>query len=151
MLEAGLASSPWQHMDDTGTGVDGEKQPSLTCCATGAHGCSASMRKLWICCAGWACRSGLRTQWDSCRSSRTGAGRSCSEGWRNRSGSERGDAPPDDGGAALAAYPAESGHVRLLVCDDADSSSGWPTNWPYAGFHDGRHYQSLTPCVPQHR
>ena len=53
--------------------------------------------------------------------------------------------------AALAAYPAESGHVRLLVCDDADSSSGWPTNWPYAGFHDGRHYQSLTPCVPQHR
>ena len=53
--------------------------------------------------------------------------------------------------AALAAYHTESGHVRLLVCDDADSSSGWPTNWPYAGFHDGRHYQSLTPCVPQHR
>jgi len=44
--------------------------------------------------------------------------------------------------AAMAAYHAESGHVRLLVCDDARQ---------FKLVADERHYQSMTPCVPPHR
>jgi hypothetical protein len=51
------------------------------------------------------------------------------------SGSECGDAPPDFlEAAALAGYHTESGHVRLLVCDDAGQFKLVATNWPDAGF-----------------
>src|SRR5438034_11719820 len=53
--------------------------------------------------------------------------------------------------AALAAYHAESGHVRLLVCDDARQFKLVADELALCWVHDGRHYQSLTPCVPQHR
>ena len=53
--------------------------------------------------------------------------------------------------AALAAYPAESGHVRLLVCDDARQFKLVADELALCWIHDGRHYQSMTPCVPQHR
>jgi hypothetical protein len=53
--------------------------------------------------------------------------------------------------AALAAYHAESGHVRLLVCDDARQFKLVADQLALCWIHDGRHYQSMTPCVPQHR
>jgi Transposase IS66 family len=53
--------------------------------------------------------------------------------------------------AALAAYRAESGHVRLLVCDDARQFRLVADELALCRIHDGRHYQSMTPCVPQHR
>jgi hypothetical protein len=53
--------------------------------------------------------------------------------------------------AALAAYHAESGHVRLLVCDDARQFKLVADELALCWIHDGRHYQSMTPCVPQHR
>jgi len=39
---------------------------------------------------------------------------------------------------------AEKGSLRLLVCA-MQTFSGWRDERPYAGFHDGRHYQSLPP------
>jgi hypothetical protein len=53
--------------------------------------------------------------------------------------------------AALASYHAESGHVRLLVCDDARQFKLVADELALCWIHDGRHYQSMTPCVPQHR
>ena len=53
--------------------------------------------------------------------------------------------------AALAAYHAESGHVRLLVCDDARQFRLVADELALCWIHDGRHYQSMTPCVPPHR
>jgi hypothetical protein len=53
--------------------------------------------------------------------------------------------------AALAAYHAESGHVRLLVCDDARQFKLVADELALCWIHDGRHYRSMTPCVPQHR
>lgn len=52
--------------------------------------------------------------------------------------------------AALAAYHAEPGHVRLLVCDDAKQFKLVPEELALCWIHEGRHYQSLEPCVPQH-
>ncbi len=53
--------------------------------------------------------------------------------------------------AALAAYHAESGHVRLLVCDDARQFKLVADELALCWIHDGRHYQSMTPCVLPHR
>jgi len=53
--------------------------------------------------------------------------------------------------AALAAYHAESGHVRLLVRDDARQFRLVADELALCWIHDGRHYQSMTPCVPPHR
>ena len=53
--------------------------------------------------------------------------------------------------AALAAYHAEAGHVRLLVCDDAKQFKLVADELALCWIHDGRHYQSLEPCVGQHR
>ena len=53
--------------------------------------------------------------------------------------------------AALAAYHAEAGHVRLLVCDNAKQFKLVADELALCWIHDGRHYQSLDPCVPQHR
>ena len=52
--------------------------------------------------------------------------------------------------AALAAYHAEAGHVRLLVCDDAQQFQLVADELALCWVHDGRHYHSLEPCVPQH-
>ena len=55
--------------------------------------------------------------------------------------------------AAIAAYQAETGYpvVRLLVCDDAKQFKLVTDELALCWIHDGRHYQSLEPCVPPHR
>ncbi len=51
---------------------------------------------------------------------------------------------------ALAAYHAEAGHVRLLLCDDAKQFKLVADELALCWIHDGRHYQTLDPCVAQH-
>ena len=46
--------------------------------------------------------------------------------------------------AALAAYHAESGHMRLLVCDDARQFKLVADELALCWIHDGRHYQSIS-------
>jgi len=55
--------------------------------------------------------------------------------------------------AALAAYHAETGSpvVRLLLCDDAKQFKLVTDELALCWIHDGRHYQSMEPSVPQHR
>jgi hypothetical protein len=54
---------------------------------------------------------------------------------------------------AVAAYHAQEEFpvVRLLVCDDAKQFKLVTDELALCWIHDGRHYQSLEPCVPQHR
>ena len=142
IVEAGLSSSPWQQMDDTGTRVDGENHHCQILCNPlyGAYFTTAHKDRLTII--------------DVLRNGRPPVFRINAEtldllrrfGVSKRVAEQVGQLPfhqdwseeemqrrlkeriPDlsEGtrhrimeAAALAAYHAESGHVRLLVCDDA--------------------------------
>ena len=54
---------------------------------------------------------------------------------------------------AVAAYHAEleSPVVRLLVCDDAPQFTLVTDEWALCWGHEGRHYKKLVPYVPHHR
>ena len=174
IVDAGLASSPWQHMDDTGTRVDGENHHCQILCNPlyGAYFTTAHKDRLTII---DVLRNGrprvfrineealdllrrfgvskrvaeqvgqlpLHQDWSEEELQRRLAEQipDLSEGARHRMREA----------AALAAYHAESGHVRLLVCDDARQFKLVADELALCWIHDGRHYQSMTPCVPQHR
>jgi hypothetical protein len=55
--------------------------------------------------------------------------------------------------AAIAAYhtQVEFPHVRLLVCDDAPQFKGVTEELQLCWIHEGRHYKKLTPWVDYHR
>lgn len=55
--------------------------------------------------------------------------------------------------SAIAAYHAEVGHpvVRLLICDDAKQFKLVTEELGLCWIHDGRHYKNLEPCVAYHR
>ena len=55
--------------------------------------------------------------------------------------------------SAIAAYHAEVGHpvVRLLVCDDAKQFKLVTEELGLCWIHDGRHYKNLTPWLVYHR
>ncbi len=173
IVEAGLASSPWQHMDDTGTRVDGENHHCQILCNPlyGAYFTTAHKDRLTII---DVLRNGrprvfrineealdllrrfgvskriaeqvgqlpLHQDWSEEELQRRLAEQipDLSEGTRRRTVEA----------AALAAYHCESGHVRLLVCDDARQFKLVADELALCWIHDGRHYQSMTPCVPQH-
>jgi Transposase IS66 family len=52
--------------------------------------------------------------------------------------------------AAARAGPAER-RVQTLVCDDAPQFGGVTAAVQLCWVHEGRHYQKLDPCVPAHR
>ena len=174
IVEAGLASSPWQHMDDTGTRVDGENHHCQILCNPlyGAYFTTARKDRLTII---DVLRNGRPrvfriNQEASDLLLRFGVSKRVAEqlrqlpfhqDWSEEELQRRlAEQIPDlsDGtrrpimeAAALAAYHAESGHVRLLVCDDAKQFKLVADELALCWIHDGRHYQSMTPCVPQHR
>ncbi len=55
--------------------------------------------------------------------------------------------------AALAAYHAQMEFpvVKLLVCDDAPQFNWLTQALALCWIHEGRHYKKLEPCIPQHR
>src|SRR5580658_1780008 len=172
IVEAGLASSPWQHMDDTGTRVNGENHHCQILCNPlyGAYFTTPHKDRLTIL---EVLRNGrppmfrinaealallrrfgvsqrvakqvglfaFHQDWSQEEFQRQLAERvpDLSEGARSRMVEA----------AALAAYHADSGHVRLLVCDDARQFKLVAEELALCWIHDG-HYQSMTPCVPQH-
>ena len=174
IVEAGLSSSAWQHIDDTGTRVDGENQHCQVICNPLYTACFTTARKDRL------------TIIDVLRNGRERIFRMNAEAvnlLRQFHVSQRmvervGQLPldqdwsegeferklregiPDWGpaarsrimeAAALAAYHAETGQVRLLVCDDAKQFKWVADELALCWIHDGRHYQSLEPCVPRHR
>ncbi len=176
IVEAGLSSSPWQHMDDTGTPVNGRNWHCQVLCNPLYTAYTTTIRKDRL------------TVIDVLRNQRGRIFRLNEEAfelmrqfkvsqrvleklrqmpfgqqWSETEFSQQlADQIPDLGvaargeileAAAIAAYHAETGYpvVRLLVCDDAKQFKLVTDELALCWIHDGRHYQSLEPCVPQHR
>jgi len=176
IVEAGLSSSPWQHLDDTGTPVNGRNRHCQVLCNPLYTSYTTTLRKDRL------------TVIDVLRNQRGRIFRLNQESfglmrqfqvsqrvieklrqvppgqeWSEAEFSQQlADQIPDLGvagrgkileAAAIAAYHAEAGHpvVRLLVCDDAKQFKLVTDELALCWIHDGRHYQSLEPCVPQHR
>lgn len=174
IVEAGLASSPWQHMDDTGTRVNGENHHCQILCNPlyGAYFTTAHKDRLTII---DVLRNGRPRVFRINEEAldllhRFGVSKRISEqvgrlpfhqDWSEEELQRRlaeqipdlseGTRRPIVEAAALAAYHAESGHVRLLVCDDARQFKLVADELALCWIHDGRHYQNIAPCVPQHR
>ncbi len=174
IVEAGLASSPWQHMDDTGTRVDGENHHCQILCNPlyGAYFTTAHKDRLTII---DVLRNGRPRVFRINEEAldllvRFGVSKRVAarvrqlpfhQDWREEELQRRlteqnpdlseGMRRPIMEATALAAYHAESGHVRLLVCDDARQFKLVADELALCWIHDGRHYQNMAPCVPQHR
>jgi hypothetical protein len=176
IVEAGLSSSPWQHLDDTGTPVNGRNWHCQVLCNPLYTAYTTTLRKDRLTIidvlrnqrerifllneeafglmrqfqVSQRIMENLRQmpsgqQWSEAEFSQQLAGRI-----PNLSVAAQGEILE---AAAIAAYHAETGYpvVRLLVCDDAKQFKLVTDELALCWIHDGRHYQSLEPCVPQHR
>ena len=176
IVEAGLSSSPWQHIDDTGTRVDGANWHCHVICNPLYTAYFTTERKDRL------------TVIDVLRNERERVFRFNDEAValvRQFGVSERmvgvlGNLPREQElsereldswldrqmpglgvtarnhileAAAIAAYHAEVGHpvVRLLVCDDAKQFKLVTEELGLCWIHDGRHYKNLTPWLVYHR
>ena len=176
VLKAGLASSPFQHLDDTSTRVDGEAQYCQILCNPlyTAYQTTPGKDRLTVI--------------DVLRGSRPRAYRYDREAdrhlaWLKLSAAARAklvaiprEQPLDeatltallDGPArglgprqqeqvrealALAAYLADPDWpvVRTLVCDDAPQFRAITEELALCWIHEGRHFKQLTPYLPQYR
>lgn len=175
IVEAGLNSSPWQHMDDTGTRVDGANWHCQVICNPLYTAYFTTPRKDRL------------TVIDVLRNQRERVFRLNSEAvvllrqfgvsqrtldrlrplpWEQ----ELSETELEDGlnripqlaatargriveAAAIAAYHAEVGHpvVRLLICDDAKQFKLVTEELGLCWIHDGRHYKNLEPWLLYHR
>jgi len=175
IVEAGLSSSPWQHMDDTGTRVDGVNWHCQVICNPLYTAYFTTERKDRL------------TVIDVLRNGRERVFRLNDEavallrqfGVSQRTIAQLRHLPWDqelsetqleDGlnqqmpqlgatarsriveASAIAAYHAEVGHpvVRLLICDDAKQFKLVTEELGLCWIHDGRHYKHLEPCVAYH-
>jgi hypothetical protein len=175
VVEAGLKSSPWQHMDDTGTRVDGVNWHCQVICNPLYTAYFTTERKDRL------------TVIDVLRNQRQRVFRLNGEavtlarqfGVSQRMTEQLRQLPwdlelsepeledvlqrqmPQLGAtvrsriveaSAIAAYHAEVGHpvVRLLICDDAKQFKLVTEELGLCWIHDGRHYKRLEPCVAYH-
>jgi Transposase IS66 family len=176
IVRAGLNSSPWQHMDDTGTRVDGVNWHCQVICNPLYTAYFTTERKDRL------------TVIDVLRNQRERVFRLNDEAvtlLRQFDVSQRtmeklrhlpwdqelSETELEDGlkqqlprlgatarsriveASAIAAYHAEVGHpvVRLLICDDAKQFKLVTEELGLCWIHDGRHYKNLEPCVVYHR
>lgn len=175
IVEAGLNSSPWQHIDDTGTRVDGVNWHCQVICNPLYTAYFTTARKDRL------------TVIDVLRNQRERVFRLNDEAvvlLRQFGVSERtlkqlrhlpwerelSETELEDGlnqipelaamarsriveASAIAAYHAEVGHpvVRLLICDDAKQFKLVTEELGLCWIHDGRHYKNLGPWLIYHR
>ena len=176
IVEAGLNSSPWQHIDDTGTRVDGvnwhcqvicnplytaycttERKDRLTVIDVLRNRrprvfrlndeAVALMRQFAV--SGRTLKALRHLPWDQELSETE-----LEDGLTQRLPQLRVAARSRIiEASAIAAYHAEVGHpvVRLLICDDAKQFKLVTEELALCWIHDGRHYKSLEPCVDHHR
>ncbi len=173
IVEAGLNSSRWQHIDDTGTRVDGENRHCQILCNPlyTAYFTTARKDRLTIL---DVLRNGRERTFRINKEAlgllgQFGVSERVQQGvrqlpfhqdWSESELNRRlADQIPNLGvvaheriveAAAIAAYHAEAGHVRLLLCDDAKQFKLVADELALCWIHDGRHYQTLDPCVAQH-
>ena len=173
---AGLRSSPWQHLDDTPTRVNGHHQHCQVVCNplhTTYHTTAAKDRLTIL----DVLRNGqprcfrlngeARHYLDQVKLSQTTRQRLLHLPWDqdlDEAGLEQllGEHLPDIGdqqrkwivdALAVAAYHAQTEWpiVRLLVCDDAPQFTWVTQDLALCWIHEGRHYKKLTPWVDAHR
>ena len=176
IAEAGLSSSPWQHIDDTGTRMDGANWHCHVICNPLYTAYFTTERKDRL------------TVIDVLRNQRERVFRFNDEAmalmrqfgvsermvdvlrnllWEQELSETELDSwldrqMPGLGvtarnhiveASAIAAYHAEVGHpvVRLLVCDDAKQFKRVTEELGLCWIHDGRHYKNLAPWLVYHR
>jgi len=175
VCEAGLASGPWQHTDQTSTRVDGQEQHCNIVCNpvytiyTTTPG-KGRLHVLDVLRNGRARRfrlneealSSLEAVPLSKATRHWLQGESSDQEWDEPTFVERLDTRwPKLGGpqrqailnaAAVAAYHAQEDTpiVRLLVCDDAPQYDGLTEEMAQCWVHEGRHYKKLMPVYVGH-
>ncbi len=176
LLEAGLRSTPWQHLDQTGTRVNGQNQHCQILCNplyTAYHTTESKDRMsvldtlrngrprsflLNAEAQGFLEQTQLakatiaqlkKLPWE--RVLDAGAMLGLLEQHLPNLGPQQQRWILD--AAAVAAYHAETGFpvVKLLVCDDAPQFTWLTEELALCWVHEGRHYKKLTPWVPLHR
>ena len=176
VFEAGLRSSPWQHIDDTSTRVNGHNQHCQIVCNplyTSFHTTAAKDRLtiLDVLRNGQERRFRLNAealeylaQVQLSRATRQQLLRLPWEQDLDEGTLERllADELPDisdqqrkwiSDALAVAAYHAQTEWpvVRLLICDDAPQFTWLTEELALCWIHEGRHYKKLTPWVDTHR
>jgi hypothetical protein len=176
IVEAGLSSSPWQHIDDTGTRVDGANWHCHVICNPLYTAYFTTERKDRL-----TVIDVLRNQRErvfrfndeavalmrqfGVSERMVGVLRNLPweqelsetelEGWLDRLMPGLGVMARNHivEAGAIAAYHAEVGHpvVRLLVCDDAKQFKRVTEELGLCWIHDGRHYKNLGPWLLYHR
>jgi hypothetical protein len=176
VVEAGLGSSPWQHLDDTATRVNGQNQHCHILCNPFYTAYTTTAAK------------DRQTILDVLRNGRprtflwnaeaehlldpVGLSRATRAQLATLPPAQFLDEPTLTGwlaehlphlgpqqrkwildATAIAAYHAEAVGpvVQLLVCDDAPQFTGVTAELALCWVHEGRHYQKLLPYVPAHR
>lgn len=176
VVVAGLASSPWQHLDDTGTTVNGQSQychilcnPLYTAYTTlpGKDRLSVvavlarwAVRRFRLNAAAQSYLAALGVaQWVQAavvalpqdQDFEEAAFAVLLDGRLPRLGPQQRRWVED--AAAVAAYHAQTDVpvVRLLVCDDAPQFKGVTADLALCWVHEGRHYKKLVPYWDHHR
>jgi len=172
---AGLASSPWQHLDDTPTRVDGQNQYCQVVCNplyTSYHTIAAKDRLSILA----VLRDGRPPQYllnaEAARLLETVLSATA----RRQLSALPGDQPLDEAtllrllderlpslgpqqrkwvlaATAVAAYHAEVGVpvIKLLICDDAPQFTWLTAELALCWVHEARHYTKLLPYFVPHR
>lgn len=177
LFEAGLASSPWQHLDQTGTRVNGQNQHCQIVCNPlyTAYRTTETKDRMSVL---DTLRNGrprvyllneeaegylARTQMSRVAVALLKAGmppgklldeaamKALLEGPLAKLGPRQQRWVLD--ATAVAAYHAELGHpvVRMLLCDGAPQFTWVTEELSLCWVHEGRHYKMLTPYVAHHR
>ena len=176
IVEAGLNSSPWQHLDDTGTRVDGVNWHCQVICNPlyAAYFTTERKDRLTVIdvlrnqrprvfrlneeavallrqfgCAKRTVEQLRHLPWEQ-ELNETELDNSLTQQMPALAAMARSRIVE---AAAIAAYHAEVGHpvVRLLICDDAKQFKLVTEELALCWIHDGRHYKNLEPCVAYHR
>jgi Transposase IS66 family len=177
VLQAGLASSPWQHLDSTGTRVDGLNQhchvlcnPLYTAYCTLASKDRLSLLRVLQGGAEPAFRLnelaltllkqlGVAHKWCNKLTQLLPHEQDWSENkldeWLDehlpKLGTQVRKLIKD--ALAIAAYRTQTAYpvVELLVCDDAPQFNWLTVELALCWIHEYRHYKKLTPHIPYHR
>jgi Transposase IS66 family len=176
VLAAGLRSSPWQHLDDTPTRVDGQNHACHVLCNplyTAYQTTAAKDRPTVLdVLQGGAPRRYLLNGEAEAWLAQTGVARWVREQVARLPRDQAFTAPELDAllarhlpglgpqqarwvqdALAVAAYHAQTAWpvVRLLVCDDAPQWHGVTDALALCWIHEGRHYKKLWPEIAAHR
>lgn len=177
VVQAGLASSPWQHLDSTGTRVNGRNQhchvlcnPLYSAYCTLPTQDRLSLLRVLL---GGADPSfglnegalnlleqlGLAHKWRHKLTTLLPHGQEWKESqldeWLDEHLPKLGTKPRKliKDSLAIAAYHTQTAYpvVELLICDDAPQCNWLTTELALCWVHEDRHYKKLTPCLAYHR